>query len=393
MKVFCFPVQYRLLRLRCFFSLLSLLFTSAVPVFVSAQTAPLQFTPIPYSEPDIVSPGRGAEQWENGSESVNYPFIDSTCRSLDVYARFPWTRLEDSVAGKYNWTYFDNLITEAIDSGQKLSFGIMPVYDGEGTVVYDGAKSAYPLYLHQVMNSAVPNSRDWVSNGVWIPNWNHSYYLARLRALHMALNAHILQSSYKGVSYKDAIFYIDVRGYGNYGEWHNAGIVEHIEDYPPGRRPSVFTLKRIIDYHTKIFTQWPLVLMIATFDAEQYDAIMNPAEITHYALTSRNEWGPLGWRRDQWGATDPYLDKILKNNEKSYDNSAPFKDMITTRYLTAPVTGEPPRYVSPGGPCDYWDLENQLSTYGASSLGNGNWGKKLTGCGQENARAAFKRAG
>ncbi len=397
MKVLCFLAQTLLKKglhhQRCFLFLFFL--TSAVLSTqpTAAQYAPLQFTPIPYSEPDIVSPGRGAEQWENGSESINSPMADSNQRSLDVYCRFPWTRLEDTIAGKFNWSYFDEIIQDAIDNGQKLSFGIMPVYDGEGTMFYDSAKSAYPLYLHKAMQASVPNSRDWISHGVWIPNWNHPYYLLRLRALHTAINAHILRSSYKGVPYKNAIYCIDIRGYGNYGEWHNAGIVENINQYPNGRRATVATLKAIIDHHTQVFTQWPLTLMIAAFDAEQYDAIMNPAELAHYALTTRNDWGPLGWRRDQWGATDPYLDKLLKNNEKKFGSSPPFKDLITTRYLSAPITGEPPRYISPGGPCDYWDLEQQLVDYGATSVGNGNWGKKLIGCGQDNARAAFKRAG
>lgn len=392
MKFFCFPWQFYLLRLCCISTYL-FLFAAMIPVAVPAQTDQLWFTPIPYSEPDIVSPGRGAEQWESGGESVNYPYPDVSSKSLDVYHRFPWTSLEDAEAGRYNWNYFDNLVKNAVNNGQKLSFGIMPVFNGAGTVFYDGATSAYPLYLHNAMQAGEEGSRDWISNGIWIPNWNHSYYLSRLRALHVALNSHILNSSYKGVAYKDVIYCIDIRGYGNYGEWHNSGIVYNVKDYPAGRRATAATLKTIIDHHTQVFAQWPLSLMIAAFDAEQYDAIMNPAEVTYYALTTRNEWGPLGWRRDQWGATDPYLDKILKNNEKRFGTSPAFKELITSRYLTSPITGEPPSYVNAGGSCDYWDLERQLMDYGATSLGNGNWGKKLSDCGKENARAAFKRAG
>jgi hypothetical protein len=44
--------------------------------------------------------------------------------------------------------------------------------------------------------------------------------------------------------------------------------------------------------------------------------------------------GPLGWRRDQWGATDTYLDKLLKNNEKTFGTSPAFKEWITARNLT-----------------------------------------------------------
>ena len=374
------------------FILLSAMLTFPAAIF--SQTTPLRFTKILYSDPDIISPGRGAEQWDFGSDKVNNPTADTNIRSLDVYYRFAWTVLEGDSINSYNWTFFDNLMKQTIDSGQKLSFGIMPVYDGKGTVEYDGAKSAYPLYLHKLMQSGTWNTKDWISHGVWIPNWNSTHYLTRLRALHEALNAHIMSSSYKGVAFKNAIYCIDIRGYGNYGEWHNAGIVMSMSDYPIGRRAGVATLRTIIAHHTQVFNQWPLVLMIAAFDADQYETMMNPAELTYYALTTKNAWGPLGWRRDQWGATDPYLDKILKDNEKTYGTSPPFKDWITTRYLTSPITGEPPNYVSSGGTCQYWDLERQLLDYRATSLGNGNFGvKQLSECGANNVRAAFKRTG
>lgn len=365
----------------------------------------LSFQLIPYEEPDIIGPGRGAEQWHNGSEAVNNPTRDSLRQSQDVYYRFTWNRLEGHEQNSYDWTYFDGLVKDAIDKGQKLSFGIMSCYgdNAEGVIKYDGGVSAYPLYLHKLMQEEENHSKDWLSkDGMWIPNWNSPNYLARLRALHEALYKHIIASHYiaskgphigKSIEFKDAIYCIDVRGYGNYGEWHSSGIVNHINEYPEGSRATTNTLKTIIDHHTQVFDLWPLTIMIAAFDAEQVNTIMNPAEVGYYALTTRNAWGPLGWRRDQWGATDGYLNSILKNNEKKFSGGAALKKMITSRFLTSPVTGEPPRYVNPGGPCAYWDLEKQLIEYGAASLGNGNWGIVMDECAQENARAAFKKTG
>lgn len=365
----------------------------------------ISFELIPYDAPDIVSPGRGAEQWHNGSEAINYPGTDAVQKSMDVYYRFTWNLLEDSLPGSYNWTYFDGLIQDAIDNGQKLSFGIMTCYgdDANGVIKYDGGVSGYPLYLHRLMQSAPVDEQDWLNaDGVWIPNWNSHHYLERLRALHEALYSHIIGSSYRAtrgplagrtIAYKDAIYCIDVRGYGNYGEWHSSGIVRHMSGYPKGRRAGLRTLKTIIDHHTQVFDQWPLVIMIAAFDAEQVGIIMNPSELAHYALTTRNAWGPLGWRRDQWGATDGYLNNILKNNHKRVNNSEPFWKLISTRYQTSPITGEPPRYVNKDGRCAYWDMESQVKEYGASSIGNGNWGIEMDECARENARAAFKRSG
>lgn len=365
----------------------------------------LSFQLIPYEEADIIAPGRGAEQWHNGSEAINNPTQDSLQQSLDVYYRFTWNRLEGPEQNSYDWTYFDGLVKDAIDKGQKLSFGIMSCYgdNAEGVIKYDGGVSAYPLYLHNLMQEEANNSKDWLSkDGMWIPNWNSPNYLGRLRALHEALYVHIIASHYtatagplagKSIAFKDVIYCIDVRGYGNYGEWHSSGIVKHIKEYPEGRRATTITLKTIIDHHTQVFDLWPLTIMIAAFDAEQVNTIMNPAEVGYYALTTKNAWGPLGWRRDQWGATDNYLNSILKNNEKKFTDGPLFKKIISSRFLTSPVTGEPPRYVNPGGPCAYWDLEKQLTDYGAASLGNGNWGIVMDECAQENARAAFKKTG
>lgn len=365
----------------------------------------ISFELIPFEAPDILSPGRGAEQWHNGSEAIPYPGSDSTALAMDVYYRFTWNMLEDSVQDHYRFDYFDGLLHDAIEKGQKLSFGIMTCYgdDVDGVKDYDGGKSAYPLYLHRLMQAGDESERDWLTEtGIWVPNWNSPYYLNRLRALHEALYKHIMEGSYsptqgphagETIAYRNVIYCIDVRGYGHYGEWHNAGLLRHVKDYPKERSPTAATLKKIIDHHTEVFDRWPLVMMIAAFDAEQVGNIMNPAEVGYYALTTRNDWGPLGWRRDQWGATDSYLDDILKKNRKRSGNGPRLRELITTRFKEAPVTGEPPRYVNDDGHCPYWNLEQQVIEYGASSIGNGNWGIEMKDCARENARKAFKRTG
>jgi hypothetical protein len=53
-------------------------------------------------DPDIISPGRGAEQWDFGSEKLNNPTVDANIRPLDVYYRFAWTVLEGDSINSYN---------------------------------------------------------------------------------------------------------------------------------------------------------------------------------------------------------------------------------------------------------------------------------------------------
>ena len=366
----------------------------------SQGTANFSFNAIPYSDPDFIAPGRGAEQWHNGTARINYPTESNNLESPDLYYRFEWARLEGATQGSYNWSYFDNLINSAINKGQKFSFGIMTHYSDGGYVSYDGGTSSYPLYLHNLMQAEATNSRDWLSgNRVWVPNWNSPNYLGRLRALHEALNQHIMTGSYtpssgphagKRVNYRDVIYCIDIRGYGNWGEWHSGEICD-FNAYPTGRQPTTQTFKTIIDLHTQVFQNWPLVMMVAGYDGG-YTGISLfgvPAEVSYYALTARNKWGAVGYRRDQWGATDTYLDRLMANNNQTYNGSAPFKTYILEKYKYAPVTGEP----MPAS-LDMSDLENQVILYHATSVGNGNWGAQPSSSSvKENIRRGFKRTG
>ncbi len=110
--------------------------------------------------------------------------------------------------------------------------------------------------------------------------------------------------------------------------------------------------------------------MIAAFDANYLGNTRNPPEIAHYILThAGTNKGPIGWRRDQWGALDDYLKAYLENNTRSF-NGVTFNTLIMDRWKTSPITGEPPAW----NPDEYSDLERQIRLYHATSFGNGNYG-------------------
>ena len=77
------------------------------------------FSEIAYSNPDLVNPGRGAEQWHNAVD-VNVPQEGVSTTPHDVYYRFVWTRLEGPTQGSYNWAYFDQLVNSAIAKKTKI---------------------------------------------------------------------------------------------------------------------------------------------------------------------------------------------------------------------------------------------------------------------------------
>lgn len=381
---------------------------------VFSQTTALSFNQLSYDDLDYVAPGRGAEQWHNASQAIGYPSRDQSHPSMDVYYRFTWNRLEGPGQGSYTWDFFDGIIRDAINKGQKLSFGIMSCYpDGSGqpgVVEYDNGNSAYPEYLHWMMQAE--SETDWKSTGyglttgygTWVPNWNSPQYLARLRALHEAVNQHILTSTYQAtggphagriIAFKDVINSIDIRGYGSWGEWHSHSIVDVMTSYPGGRRPTAASLKTIIDHHVNVFQDFPLSMMISSFDAEMLPNTKTPKEVTDYILSRSNRWGKLGWRRDNWGDVGVYLDRYLRDNFESFGGSGPFNAIILDRWKYAPVTGEAPGWLPTlDGGCAYDDLLRQVREYHTASIGNGNFGtSNPSECVQNNLRSAFKATG
>lgn len=337
--------------------------------------ATITLTPLPFSTP-MRRPGAGAEDWHNGSAAVgNVP------QPMDVYYRFSWNQIEKG-QGQYDWGYLDGLIRNAINNGKKLSFGIMAhrPEQGDGRLSYDGASAYYPQYLHNLMQAETSNSRDWISSGYWVPNYNSKNYLDRRKALNQATADHLKNTKYtatagpnkgKSITLGDAIYCIDVRGFGTWDEWHSASGMANWDQFPAGRQPLASSLKAIIDGHTQTFDIWPLVIMIAAYDAgsSQFPVFHPYPEVAYYALTTRNAWGPLGYRKDQWAAKDEYLKKIAELNSKSY-NGIPLRGLIMNKPKEAPVTGEP----MPGTAADLSDLPRQIQLYGATSFGNGNYG-------------------
>jgi hypothetical protein len=355
------------------------------------QNFPISFEQIPFDEDDLVAPGRGAEQWHD-QNSVKIPNDSTSSPRPDKYYRFSWKDLEKD-NGVYDWKLFDQELNDAIRHRQKFGFGIMTAYPGGNSELRpDDATLFYPLYLHEQMQAEA--TKDWISpiTKTWIPNWNSEYYLSGLERLNRAINNHLDTGIFNSIHYRDVINYIDIRGYGSWGEWHSHEIVEKMSDYPQGTRATPSSLIRIIDAYVKNFQDYQLVIMFNAFDGNRLQNTLTAPEVAHHALTASTRRGLIGWRRDNWGALDNYISQYTDRNRIEL-NGLRFDTAIMNRYKYAPVNGEP----IPGGSfangCEYGDLENQVRRYHASSFGNGNFPDFSKPCMQANIRAASKAAG
>jgi len=326
-------------------------------------------TQIPSSTELSYTPGRGAEQWNQWTLPVDIPVQGGGFTGVDAYYRFQWYLLDTgTTSSSYNWSVFDTQINDAISKGQKFSFGIMPLCPGCGANSIAGHDLHYPVWLHNLMQGeATP---DWVTTNSgsndWIPNWNSNNYLTAIEQLCIDVNNHLNNTSFNGIVYASIINAIDIRGFGSFGEWHSAFIVNTMADYPTGTAPTIATYKRIVDAHKNGFPNFQLQLMIAIFDGNYLLNTMIDPTVGVYALQSSNNVGLFGWRRDSWGDTiDTYLDAYLENNTRGVPA---MNTLIMPRYKVAPITGEPNNQAT------YTGFPAQVPFYGLSRFGNGNNG-------------------
>lgn len=375
-------------------AIIALLFFGCSSSRIPSYPGNLSFVAVPETQ-DLRASGRGAEQWHDQNAVPVYYGNDSSGYSADKYFRFSWTQIETG-PGIFDWTIFDKEIQDAIDSRQTFSFGIMPTCpsctDDGKSIRIDGKIASYPSYLHEQMQQEA--IKDWVSpqSQMWVPNWNSPSYLTALDRLCQAVANRLATQVYKGIKYSDVVRYIDLRGFGSYGEWHEAAIVETMDDHPEGTQATATSLKKIADIHLNAFHAYRLVALLGSLDADLLRNTRVPTEVGHYILQAKTGVGPLGIRRDNWGATDTYIKTYMENHPVQHGGLS-FRQAIADRWKTAPILGEPIHDAAFHNDCALGDLENQVLRYHASSIANGNFFNANDGCLQESFRAAANAAG
>lgn len=376
------------MQMKKFYGIANLCLLIFFTVLFGIQCTQGQSLSFPQNPADFNRPGAGANEWTGGQNIINIPNQGINTQRLDKYWRFTWLDFQNanSASGAYDFSVFDAQIQQAIKLGQSFSFGIMQQCggcDANQQTNVSGSKMLYPTWLHNQMQSE--STKDFTSGGEWFPNYNSPSYLTAWKNLNVALNAHIMSGSYNGVRYQDVIGQIDIRGYGDYGEWtNNVFTVGNI---------TVATGDSIISYVVHTFDKFQCVYMMATCDGGQLSSNTNvPPGVGYYALTTSNSVGKLGWRRDSWGQTDGYLSQWTDTNPTTF-NGLSFKTEIMNRYQKAPIVGEPQDGGSAG---TFNSLSAQMLKYGVTSFGNGNFNTSSNGSNatvQTNFRAASAAAG
>lgn len=326
---------------------------------------------------DTLAPARGANSFygsstANAGQAFQIPVAVQNQIAIDDDTRFMWADLQPTSAGVFNWSSFDAAFQSAIDLGRRQSFGLVTVCTDCGTFgnpVVGGFKLGYPTFLHTQMQAEA--TKDWGydaggGNAAWIPNWNSLNYRNAYRAFLTAIRDHINTTSYKGVPFSSVVYKIDIRGVGNYGEWHffpwiNCGCI------PAGTMPTEASLDSIASMHYQVFPNTWLIGNINML----VDNNM-PSNFGYYFLTHANNLGASGIRCDHLANIGTVnFDTIVLASRTV--NGLNFKTAFYTRFLTAPMNGEPMNdvaAVSQGGPYPYYDLDREVRLWHLSQFSN-----------------------
>ena len=349
-------------------------------VEAAAQTSNFSFTNKPWSDPEVNNWGRGTIFWNgtlwDNSQAPEIPAGSKTGKNS--FRRFPWSDLEDH-NGNYvlygNYPRLEFYVKQSIDRGELIQFGgVMPLCSGCGLetgIVVDGSRMYYPKYIHDsMMKTSTPA---WNNGSQWMPNWNNSYYLDRYQALMYAVADFFNTGSYvaksgpwagKKIYYKDVLDAVGIYGYGEYGEWHNWPYDDRI---PANAQATSASLKRIIDAPVNAFPNTQTMILIGAFNQRPSSSV--PVDVTYHALTRRNNYGLIGWRRDNIG--DFGYGQMLESNPNSY-NGMRFDTAIMNRWKYAMISGEPLN--GSNTCCPYYvDIRRQTNLYHYSGYGNGNY--------------------
>ena len=169
-------------------------------VFSLREARKVTFTLAESNEQIYTNPGKGFLRYSiSGTQSEDVLKYTSA-----GYARFSWAEIEPA-EGVYNWQPIDDAIAYWKAKGKGFAFGVI-----------NANTASYTQYITPkwVFDAGALYTQTTLANGViqYTPVWNDQVFLQKVTNF---VNA--LAERYDG---NDSVEFIDIRSYGNYGEFH-----------------------------------------------------------------------------------------------------------------------------------------------------------------------------
>lgn len=293
--------------------------------------------------------GTGQYNWQGQNKAPQYTNQDS-------YQRLFWSDIEPQ-KGVYNTWAIDQGLAQAAKSGGTFGFRVMAVCEGCG-------KSKAGSVLPSDMNQKAWTTKD----GLRVPDWNSGEFQQRWADLMKHLG-----SKYNG---DPRLAYVDVGGYGNWGEWHSYPFEQQYTG--SGQRKDITTInaQRMVGAVTSNFSKSHVTM--PTTGNRTADDNGVPKK------TRTFDWSNKVWRYGLWKAPNLGIrnDCLGAGVEQAhavegYQHAVSFTGGATgsmaNRWKTAPVVTE---YCAPSS---FPSSTGQIQGAHVSMLSSGNYAKPLSG--------------
>lgn len=292
----------------------------------------------PLATDDTINPMRGYHRWQNQE------LVPQSSPALDAFRRYYWRDLE-SAEGQYNFSAILADLAAARQQGRKFAFRLRMMAGYDDDVHYG------PAYLVGHARCAYGcgfwADADPLDPGLtWVPDWNDPFVIERSRGLLAALAA--------AIGPTDAIAWIDVGIFGQYGEWALRSSV--YASPPPGIVPVTPANKR--DYARMHFEAFPTQQHVMFVPYSNKDAL------TYGLLEQTITAKPVGLRVDclgQYGYFNQWSNRPTE--------WAPFAN----QWQKAPFVAEFCPFESAEAQNGPAVARQQAAAYHISSIGNANF--------------------
>lgn len=285
----------------------------------AANRSTLRPAAVAPADTEIPNPLRGSYEWlDNPPQPAGWPVVDS-------YVRVGWRDLEPR-QDAYNFSSLDQQLAQAQARHGKLGIRIMPACTGCAPT-----SIGVPDYLKALMPLGFWFQLNGTNN--YAPDWNSAAYLDRLNALLQALG--------KRYDNDPRLGWVEISGYGDWGEWHTTGW-----PYPsPGGATRITDANalKIVDMNIRAFPHKRLLMLHDHEKALAYALSLSPA---------------IGVRNDCLG------DKWFT------ESMTALSGVIKDRWKTAPIVTEY-CYQHPQS-AGFRLAADQIQAFHVAMIGNGN---------------------
>lgn len=373
------------------------IFILLFPFFATGQLRTFTPTQIDTNGVDMLRPFNGLIEFGN-MHFIDYPTPGvTTNHPPDVYSRWKWCEIQTGADPNVNmdWTDLNSKFNNAIDRGQMIGVGFEIMSDAATCNTVGGKVLSYPVAVHNAEQAET--NKDWTPthSTQWVHNWNSYSLHVAWRAFLQSIANHLANTSHAGRTYVSILSYVDDRGFGNYGEHHLYGAGRTngntIDAAPTGTALQDSSYQILSDAHKQAFPNTRIIMNINALNGGNSGSDVSAAS-GYYLLNASNNVGPYGMRWDH--VTDAGTFNYDYTTNTTTFNGLNFKNAIATRYMVAPVIGEPQQFnYSAAGQCDYAHVMTEITTYHASNLENANIVNAASSCVQNGFRSYAKRMG